>query len=101
MKELEHYSAYDTVEVSYPHMVNNGYKLKSFLLSYHIHAKTDEYYSDVFVGLTNKKIYTFMGDNVILKTTRMVLNEKYDYRLMGSTKFILPGFSSKKYSFEL
>ncbi len=103
MKELEHYSPYDTVELSYPRLLNNSYRLKSFLLSYYIHTTgeyMDEYYSDVFVGLPNENLYNFMGDNVMLKTTRMILIEKYDYRLMEATKCIPSGFSTTKQNFE-
>lgn len=96
MKELEPYSPFDTVEVTYTRLISNTYNLKSFLLSYRIKNKSDECYSDVFVGLANKKNYTFMGDYIMLKTTRMVLIEKYDYKL-NTTRNIL----AKKYNFAL
>jgi len=88
-KEHEIYDTFDTVVVSYNNVVSKC-MYKFFLLSYQNNKDTGHgFYNSVFVGKYNKQHYEFMGYSV-LRTTRMVLVEKYDYRLIESSEFVSP-----------
>lgn len=83
------FDAFDTVAVSYHNIASKG-MYKFFLLSYRNDKNTEPgFYNSVFVGKYNKQHYEFMGHSV-LRTTRMVLVEKYDYRLIESSEFVSP-----------
>ena len=83
------FDAFDTVAVSYHNVASKG-MYKFFLLSYQNNKDTGHgFYNSVFVGKYNKQHYEFMGYSV-LRTTRIVLIEKYDYRLIDSSEFVSP-----------
>ena len=82
-------SSFDTIELFYPEEWTSSELLKGelmkcsikgFILSYkrEVWSKT---YDEVVIGFSRVDSPSYFGHNLILNTTRMVLIEKYDYKL--------------------
>jgi len=79
------FDKFDTVEIIYPGVKHKMYQFKGYLLEYLIDDDTIEgFYDSVYIGFYNNHQYTFMGHNIIIQTTRIVLVEKYDFKLLDS-----------------
>lgn len=87
---------FDTVEIissslrdDYNLNLDLVYEFRGYLLSYEIYRDTAKgCYDSVYIGHYKKHQFNyqfnFMGHNVRMQTTRIVLLEKYDLKLMTS-----------------
>lgn len=84
------YNSFDTVELRYGYVQDKHYLFRGYILDYVVDDDTEKgFYDSVFLGQYRNSKYDFMGNYIRIQTTRMVLIEKYDYRLVGSIDLIV------------
>ncbi len=85
--EYKKFNTFDTVEIFFPNIKGTEYKFRGYLLQYSIDENTKEgLYDSVFIGHYKTNYYDYIGNNTMIKRTRMVLIEKYDLRWLKKNK---------------
>lgn len=91
MKKIEPYSPFDTIEVKKRFDVKKNYtwdleNVKGFLFYYvqdGMFLNKDGCFDDVYLYINEGGFWRYLGHNIELYTTRMVLTEKYNFALNG------------------
>ena len=89
MKEKEPYSPFDTVEVKKRFDVKKNYtwdleNVKGFLFYYaqdEMFLNKDGLFDDVYLFINEGGYWRYLGHNIQINTTRMVLTEKHHFEL--------------------
>lgn len=90
-KEQKNFSTFDTVEILFPDIKGTEYKFRGYLLQCSIDENSKKgLYDSVFIGHYKKYHHQYVGNNVIIQTTRMVLIEKFDSKVLASIFLTLP-----------